>query len=69
MSSIAAVSVVNVSDWSLTVTAGGKGPGCAVLLGIVVQYILLYIMVVMGASLTFLFNGPTSCNVAGYVFG
>ena len=30
---------------------------------------LLYIMVVMGASLTLLFNGPTSHNVAGYIFG
>ena len=29
------------------------------------HYILLYIMVVMGASLTLLFNGPTSRNVAG----
>ena len=33
------------------------------------HYILLYIMVVMGASLTLLFNGPTSRNVAGYKSG
>ena len=32
-----------VSDWSLTVTAGGKGPGCAMLIGIVVRYTRLYI--------------------------
>ena len=36
--------VVNVSDWSLTVIAGGRGPGCAVLVGIVVRYTLLYII-------------------------
>ena len=30
---------------------------------------LLYIMVVMGASLTVLFDGLTSRNVAGYIFG
>ena len=30
---------------------------------------LLYIMVVMGASLMLLFNGPTSRNVAGYISG
>ena len=36
--------VVNVSDWSLTVIAGGRGPGCAVLVGIVVHYTRLYII-------------------------
>ena len=46
--------------------AGFLGAGCWQ--GIVVQYILLYIMLVMGASLTLLFNGPTSHNVAGYIF-
>ena len=30
---------------------------------------LLYMIVVMGASLTLLFNGPTSHNVAGYKSG
>ena len=35
--------VVNVSDWLLTVTVGGKDPGCTMLVGIVVRYTLLYI--------------------------
>ena len=38
------VCVVNVSDWSLTVTAGGRGPRCAMLVGIVVCYTLLCIV-------------------------
>ena len=37
------ISVVNVSDWSLTVTASGRCLGCAVLVGIVVHYTRLYI--------------------------
>ena len=32
-----------MADWSLIVTAGGRGPGCAMLIGIVVRYTLLYI--------------------------
>ena len=35
---------MNVSDWSLIVIAGGRGLGCAVLVGIVVRYTLLYII-------------------------
>ena len=35
--------VVNVFDCLLTITIGGKGPGSAILVGIVVRYILLYI--------------------------
>ena len=31
-----------MSDWSLIVTAGGRGPGCAMLVGIVVRYTRLY---------------------------
>ena len=39
---------------------GGRGLGCAVLVGIVVRYTLLYIIGgIMGASLLMLFNGPT----------
>ena len=46
--------------WALTVTIGGMGPGCAVLVGIVVCYILLYIIGgIMGPSLLMLFNGIT----------
>ena len=33
-----------MSHWSLTVTAGGKGPRCAMLVGIVVRYTRLYII-------------------------
>ena len=41
-----------MSDWSLTVTAGGRGLGCVVLVGIVVHYTRLYIIGgIMGASL------------------
>ena len=37
-------------DWSLTVIAGGRGPRCAVLVGIVVHYTRLYIIGgIMGA--------------------
>ena len=36
--------VVNVSDWSLTVTTSGRGLGRAMLVGIVVRYTLLYII-------------------------
>ena len=40
-----------MSDWSLIVTVGGMGPGCAVLVGIVVRYTRLYINGgIMGAS-------------------
>ena len=35
--------IVNVSDGLLTITISGKGPGCAMLVGIVVHYTLLYI--------------------------
>ena len=52
-----------------TCAADARVPRCWVLVGNFVQYILLYIMVVMGASLTLLFNGPTSRNVARYIFG
>ena len=59
----------DVCPFGLTYAADGRVPRCGVLVGNFVQYILLYIMVVMGASLTLLFNGPTSRNVAGYIFG
>ena len=36
--------VVNMSAWSLTATTSGRGPGCTVLVGIVVRYTLLYII-------------------------
>ena len=55
--------------FGLTCTADGRVPRCGVLVGDFVHYILLYIMVVMGASLMLLFNGPTSRNVAGYKSG
>ena len=43
---------MNVSDWSLTIIAGGRGLWCAVLVGIVVRYTRLYIdRGIMGASL------------------
>ena len=32
-----------MSDWSLTVTIGGRCPGCIMLVGIVVRYTRLYI--------------------------
>ena len=52
--------IVNVSDWSLIVTAGGKIPGYAMLVGILVRYTRLYIIDrIMGASLLILFNGPS----------
>ena len=35
---------MNVSAWSLTVTVGGRGLGCVVLVGIVVRYTLQYII-------------------------
>ena len=54
------ICVVNVSDCLLTIIAGGRGPGCAALVGIVVRYTLLYIIGgIMGRSLSWLFNGPT----------
>ena len=41
-----------MSDWSLTVTAGGRDPTCAVLVGIVVHCTRLYIIGgIMGSSL------------------
>ena len=53
-------SVVNVSDWSLTTTIGGRVPGSTVLVGIAARYILLYIFGgIIRASLLVLFNGPT----------
>ena len=52
--------VVNVSDWLLTVTAGGSVLGCAVLVGIVVCYIRLCINGGKWGPLSLmLFNGPT----------
>ena len=59
----------DVCPFGLTCAADGRVPRCGVLVGDFVHYILLYIMVVMGASLTLLFNGPTSRNVAGYKSG
>ena len=45
-----------VFDWVVTVTAGGKGSGCAVLVRIVVRYTRLYITGgIMGSSLLMLF--------------
>ena len=55
--------------FELTCTADGRVPRCGVLIENFVEYIPLYIMVVMGASLMLLFNGPTSRNVAGYICG
>ena len=54
-----------MSDWSLTITAGGKGPGCAVLVGIVVRYTRLYINDgIMGPSLidVVLMGPPPQCS-------
>ena len=50
-----------MSDWSLTVTAGGKGFGCAMLAGIIVQCTRLYIHGgIMGAFLIdVVLMGPT----------
>ena len=59
----------DVCPFVLTCTTYGRGPRCGMLVGNFVKYILLYIMVVMGASLMLLFNGPTSYNVAGYISG
>ena len=56
------VLAVSVVMWSLRVDllADGKVLRCAVLVGIVVHYTLLYIMVENGGlSLLMLFNGPT----------
>ena len=63
------ISVVNVSDWSLTVTAGGRGPGYAVLVVIVVRYTHLYINGgIMGASLIdVVLMGPTP-QCSGYIW-
>ena len=59
----------DVCPFGLTYTADGRVPRCGVLVGNFVQYILLYILMVMGASITLLFNGPTSRNVARYISG
>ena len=58
-----------VCPFGLTYVANGRVPRCGVLVRNFVQYILLYTMVEMGASLMLLFNGPTSYNVAGYKSG
>ena len=61
--------VVNVSDWSLTITASGRGPECAVLVGIIVRYTCLYIICgIMGVlSFNCCLMGPPH-NLAG-IFG
>ena len=57
--------IVNVSDWPLTITASGRGPRCAVLVGIVVRYTRLYINGgIIGASLSdvVLMGPPPQCS-------